>query len=155
MDCYQFPPFNDYNHFCATVENVKNNKFIEQTVSRETTSVILARVRPSLLSPCDPWLWLCSQTFHSFLLTKLSSITKPLRSGFSVRSLDNDRKHYEKTNVHICGILPWIMWHITIPNWFKWSFFFLREEPNRISVCRTTKTGHGGATWWRHLSHYG
>lgn len=121
----------------------------------ETTFVVLAQVRPSLLSLCEPWLWFCTQTFHSFLLTKLSSVTKPLRSGFGVRSLVNDRKHYEKTNVHISGILPWIMWHITIPNWFKWTFFFFLEEPNRISVCRTTKRGHGGATWRRHWSHYG
>lgn len=34
------------------------------------------------------------------------------------------RNIMQKTNVHIPGISSWIIWLISILNWFKWPFFF-------------------------------
>lgn len=40
-----------------------------------------------------------------------------------------------KDCVYISRILLWIMRLISIPNWFKWLFFFLTlEKPNRVSA---------------------
>lgn len=83
----------------------------------------------------------CFQTdpFHSALLTQHPSITKPLRSAFCGCSMTIFISKWQgnimqKTNVHISGILPWIMWLISTPNWFRWSFFLLWKNQTGL-VC--------------------